>query len=586
MGTLKQLVHYGGALLGPRAQVVLSGAACLAGTLLLVRRVSSRGKAKKLILQAQKRRDESVQVAERALQEYKQTHPMTNASFILSLSLSELTKALQEDALSPEEVFYAYLEKTLDVHRRLNCCTEIILESFEQLKTIDSSKKGMLYGVPVSVKENISLKNYDSSCGVVKFLNQPADEDAVIVKLLKEQGAIPFVRTNFPQALLNYDCSNPIYGQTLNPHNLQKTAGGSSGGEAALIGGGGSVIGVGTDIGGSARIPASFCGICGFKPTAGRLSAKGCKPIFRGQKTVLSTPGPMGKDVDSLALFMKAVMCKQMYFLDPTIPRQPFDDEVYKSRKALRIGYFDHIERTPTSPSMTRGVQEIKALLEQAGHTLVPYTPVRFQEITELMGKGALVDGGATFMRQLEGSPVDPILNAQVVTLTMPIWFKKVLDFILKPFWPEGALIFRAASGVGSAAGVWKVHAAIEDCVKDTIAEWRRLNLDVVLCPIIGPAFNFCYCGKLSAMLPHSMSYNLLNFCAGVVPVSMVTEEDERNLTDLDKGERFKKILKKAAAGGVGLPVAVQCLALPWQDELCLRFMKEVEELVKTAKNN
>lgn len=587
METLKQLLHTGGAaLLGARAEVILSGAACVAGTLLLVRRVSSRGKAKGLILQAQKRREESFQVAERALRKYKQSHPMTKASYILSLSLSELTKELQEDTLSPEEVFYVYLEKTLDVHQKLNCCTEIILESFEQLKTIGSCKKGILYGVPVSLKENISLKNYDSSCGVVKFLNQPADEDAVLVKILKEQGAIPFVRTNLPQALLNYDCSNPIFGQTLNPHHLQKTAGGSSGGEAALIGGGGSVIGVGTDIGGSARIPASFCGISGFKPTSGRLSSKGLKPIYRGQKSVLSSAGPMGKDVDSLALFMKAVISKDMYFLDPTIPRQPFDDQVYKSRNSLRIGYFDHIERTPTSPSMTRGVQEVKALLEQAGHTLVPFTPVRILEITELMGKGAIADGGATFMQQLEGSPIDPILNAQVAMLSMPIWLKKVLGFILKPFWPEGALIFRGASGVGSASGLWKLHALTEDCVNDTIAEWRRLNLDVVLCPIIGPAFNFCYCGKLSAMLSHSMTYNLLNFCAGVVPVSTVTEEDERNLIHLDKGDRFKKILKKAATGGVGLPVAVQCLALPWQDELCLRFMKEVEELVEKAKNN
>lgn len=69
----------------------------------------------------------------------------------------------------------------------------------------------------------------------------------------------------------SYECSNPIYGETVNPHNLQKTPGGSSGGEGALIGGGGSLLGLGSDIGGSIRIPASFCGICGFKPTAGRL---------------------------------------------------------------------------------------------------------------------------------------------------------------------------------------------------------------------------------------------------------------------------------------------------------------------------
>lgn len=579
-------MHYGGGLIGHRTKVTLTGAAFFAGALLLLLRVNRRRKQNKLISDAKKRREMSFQVAEQALLEYKSVHPMTNAPYILNLSLYELTKELQEGTLSPEEVFYTYLEKTLDVHQKLNCCTEIIIESFEQLKTIESCKKGILYGVPVSLKENLGYKNYDSCCGVVKYLNKPADEDCVLVKVLKEQGAIPFVRTNFPQALLNYDCSNPIYGQTLNPYNLQKTAGGSSGGEAALIGGGGSVIGVGTDIGGSARIPASFCAISGYKPTAGRLSSKGCKPIFRGQKTVLSTPGPMAKDVDSLALFMKAELCKDMFFLDPTIPPLPFKEEMYNSRSSLRIGYFDCIEQTPTSPSMSRGVQEVKALLEQAGHTLVHFTPVRIREITDLMAKGALADGGATFLQQLEGSPIDPVLSAQVAMYRRPIWLRKMLAFILRPFWPEGAFIFHCASGVGSVDGLWKVHALVEDCVNDTIAEWRRLKLDVVLCPIIGPAFNFCYCGELSCMLPHSMTYNLLNFCAGVVPVSTVTEEDEKNLCNLDKGDLFQRTLKKAVTGGVGLPVAVQCVALPWQDELCLRFMKEVEELVKKAKSN
>uniref|UniRef100_A0A8C6TBI9 Fatty-acid amide hydrolase 1 n=1 Tax=Neogobius melanostomus TaxID=47308 RepID=A0A8C6TBI9_9GOBI len=556
MGFLEQFVHNGRALLGHRSKaILLSGAACF-GAVLLVQRVNSRREQKKRILEAQRRREKSFQVAERALLEYKQSHPMTNALYILSLSLSELTKQLQESALSPEEVFYTYLEKTLDVHQKLNCCTEIILDSFEQLKTIGSCKRGILYGVPLSLKENLLLKNHDSSCGVVKYLNQPADDDCVLVKVLKEQGAIPFVRTNFPQALLNYDCSNPIYGQTLNPHNLQKTAGGSSGGEAALIGAGGSVIGIGTDIGGSARIPASFCAICGFKPTAGRLSSKGCKSIFRGQKTVLSTPGPMARDVDSLALFMKAEICEQMVFLDPTTPLLPFDEGLYQSRNSLRIGYFDCIEQTPTSPSMTRGVQEVKALLEQAGHTLVPFTPVRILDMAELMSKGALADGGATFLQQLEGSPVDPVLHAQVAMYRLPICLRKVLAFILKPF-----------------------VSFPSDCVNDTIAQWRRLNLDVVLCPIIGPAFNFCYCGKLMSMVPHSMTYNLLNFCAGVVPVSTVTEEDERNLFVLIG-------LLQAITGGVGLPVAVQCVALPWHDELCLRFMKEVEELVKKARKD
>uniref|UniRef100_A0A8C4GHC8 Fatty-acid amide hydrolase 1 n=1 Tax=Dicentrarchus labrax TaxID=13489 RepID=A0A8C4GHC8_DICLA len=406
------------------------------------------------------------------------------------------------------------MEKTLDVNKKLNCCTGILLESFDQLKTASSIKEGLLYGVPVSIKENIAYKNHDSSCGVIINLDQPVEKDSVLVEVLKRQGAIPFVKTNLPQGLLNYDCSNPIYGQTVNPHNLQKTSGGSSGGEGSLIGGGGSVLGLGSDIGGSIRIPASFCGIAGFKPTAGRLSSQGIRPIYRGQKSVLSSSGPMARDVDSLALCMQALLCDHMFSLDPTVPPLPFNTQIYQSSKPLRIGYLENDGYVQPSPSMARGIREVKALLEQAGHTLVPYSPLNISHAAhELMIKGVLADGATTLLQKL-------------------------------------------------------------------------CDIDVLLCPVIGPAYNFLYCGKNTHVLTYMMLYNLLNFPAGVVPVSTVTAEDEEELKHY-KGvyqDLMDKSFKQAVSGGEGLPVAVQCVALPWQDELCLRFMKEVEQLIKQSR--
>nr|XP_046248198.1 fatty-acid amide hydrolase 1 isoform X2 [Scatophagus argus] len=478
------------------------------------------------------------------------------------------------------------MEKTLEVNKKLNCCTGILLESFDQLKTVASKKEGLLYGVPVSIKENMSYKNHDSTCGVVANLDQPAQEDSVVVKVLKRQGAIPFVQTNLPQALLNYDCSNPIYKQTLNPHNLQKTPGGSSGGEGALIGGGGSLLGIGSDIGGSIRIPASFCGICGFKPTSGRLSSHGLKPIFRGQKSVLSSSGPMARDVDSLALCMQALLCDYMFSLDPTVPPIPFNAQIYQSSKPLRIGYLESDGYTQPSPSMVRAVREVKALLEQAGHTLVPYSPLKITyAVSELMVKGIMADGATSLLQKLEGSPLDPCLSSQVFPYYFPKWLKKTLSFLLKPLSPRVSDILSSLCGVGSVPELWKQHAAVEDYIYETIADWRRCNIDVLLCPVIGPAYNFFYCGKASHAVSYTMLYNLLNFPAGVVPVSTVTAEDEEKLKDY-KGiykDNFDKLFKEAVSGGKGLPVAVQCVALPWQDELCLRFMKEVEQLVKES---
>uniref|UniRef100_A0A8C6TXS9 Amidase domain-containing protein n=1 Tax=Neogobius melanostomus TaxID=47308 RepID=A0A8C6TXS9_9GOBI len=363
---------------------------------------------------------------------------------------------------------------------------------------------------------SFSLANQDSSCGLVKHLEQPADVCLTLIKPL-----------------------------TLNPHN------------AALIGGGASVMGVGSDLGGSLRVPASFCGIC----------RKHIHLYFLIVLTVRGTAGPLAKDVESLAVFMKAVLCDDLFSLDPTVPPLPFNEEVYRSRKPLTIGYYDHLEQTPTSPSMIRAVREVKALLERAGHTLVPYRPVRYYEATELMTRGMLADGGATFLQKLNGSTIDPVIKVQVLACRLPIWLKKLLAFILKP--QVCFLRHRPFFSYPSP----KI---------DTIAEWKRLNIDVVLCPSLGPAFSFVIKGLSAGMLPHASIYNGLNFSAGVVPVSTVTAQDESDLRHLDKGDLFYPF-KEAAAGGLGLPVAVQCVALPWQDELCLRFMKEVEELVQRA---
>ncbi|XP_028301311.1 fatty-acid amide hydrolase 1 [Gouania willdenowi] len=567
---------------------VLGAAACgVVGVLLLLRTVSRGREVERKIQRARSRRTEVLQRADQAVLRYRQTHSTADSASILALPLAELREKLQTGSLSPEDVLYTYMEQTLAVNAKLNCCTEIIMESFDQLKTIGSNKDGLLYGVPISLKENISYKNYTSTCGMVKNLDKPAQKDSVLVEVLKKQGAIPFAKTNVPQALLSYDCSNPIYGETKNPCNPKKSPGGSSGGEGALITAGGSVLGLGTDIGGSVRIPASFCGICGFKPTAGRLSSLGVNSSLQGQKSVLTTPGPMARDVDSLALFMQAVLCDHMFELDPTVPPLPFNMQTYKSSRPLRIGYYDNDGYSQPSPSMARAVREVKALLEDAGHTLVPYLPLKLDHtMTELLLRGLFADGGVTLLEQVKGGPMVPGFALQILPYRIPNWIKKFLSLLIKPVSSRVAGFLSAVCGVGSPQNVWKNQAAVAEYTNETISYWRKINIDVLLCPMIGPAYWPRYAGKSSTPLSYSMIYNLLNFSAGTVTVSTVTEEDEEELKHF-KGiyQDFQdRLFKEAVTGGVGLPVSVQCVSLPWQDEMCLRLMKEVEELVRSRK--
>ncbi|XP_026562958.1 fatty-acid amide hydrolase 1-like [Pseudonaja textilis] len=556
---------------------------CSVATLLLLK-WRRRRQVQDKIAKARSRREGAFQQMERAVQRFQEQNPNHQPEPILSLSLPELCQQLGDGSLTPESVFYTYVDKALKVTADVNCITDYIAENESQLWHMNSEgKKGLLYGVPISIKDSINCKGYDSTLGFAKRLFQPAAEDAVIVQVLKHQGAIPFVKTNIPQSLLNYDCSNPIFGSTVNPLNPTKSPGGSSGGEGALIKSGGSILGIGTDIAGSIRIPSAFCGICGLKTTSNRISKKGIVPSVAGQKGAFVGLGPMARDVDSLALCLKAVLCKKMFQLDPTVPPLSFNEQVYTSSGPLRIGYHVTNSYSMPSPSMTRAVLETKELLEMNGHVLVPFEPLHMAHFMSHLVTGSLFgDAGATLLQSFEDEPVDPYLRITMLLLKIPYWMRRVLSWIIRP---NSIRQSRALSNLKerSIKELWKCHLEIEEYCREFTEQWKRLELDVLLCPAIGPAFKSGFAGKIQEVIGNTILYNYLDFPAGVVPVTTVTKEDEEELKSFkghfnDLGDKF---FAKAVKESVGLPVAIQCVALPWQEELCLRFMKEVETLTR-----
>ncbi|XP_026507730.1 vitamin D3 hydroxylase-associated protein-like [Terrapene carolina triunguis] len=569
----------------PRAVVALlcgSAAAVLALRWVAQRRIQEK------MEQARRTRDLSLERMEKVARRFKQQNPGIQAGHILSLPLVELAEKLKEGSLSPESVLYTYIDQALEVTREVNCVTDFMQGCEEQLREVRRQKeRGLLYGVPISIKDHIGCKGHLSTCGFVQLLSRLEQEDSVMVKVLKRQGAIPFVLTNVPQSLFNYDCSNSIFGRTVNPLNHQKSPGGSSGGEGALIAGGGSVLGFGTDIGGSIRLPSSFCGLCGLKPTGNRLSLSGISGPIDGIVSVTGAVGPMARDVDSLALCMRALLCDDMFRLDPTVPPLPFNEEVYSSSAPLRIGYYDTDGYFLLPPCMRRAVHETKEILQKAGHTLVPFAPPRPDYVmNELFVKGLFADGGSTLLGMFAGDAVDPGLEPQVNCYRIPTLVKKMLALTVRPLFPRLAGYLAALCGVRSEKLLWKQHAQVTAYRVEFIAAWRKLKLDVVLCPVLGPAFTVGYPGKLFAAVSSTMLYNVLNFPAGVVPVTTVTEADEEDLKHYTGhyGDPWDRRLRQAVEGAMGLPVAVQCVALLWQEELCLRFMKEVETLARGRK--
>ncbi|XP_067582115.1 fatty-acid amide hydrolase 1 [Pseudorca crassidens] len=564
------------ALSGPSGATL---ACCLVAAALALR-WSSHRTARGAAARARQKQQAALETMDKAAQRFRLQNPDLDSEALLALPLPQLVQKLQSGELSREAVLFTYLGKAWEVNKGTNCVTTYLADCETQLCQVP--RQGLLCGVPVSLKECFSYKGQDSTLGLSLNEGAPAECDSVVVQVLKRQGALPFVYTNVPQSMFSYDCCNPLFGQTVNPWKSSKSPGGSSGGEGALIAAGGSLLGLGTDIGGSIRFPSAFCGICGLKPTGNRISKSGLKGCVYGQVAVQLSVGPMARDVESLALCLRALLCEDMFHLDPSVPPLPFREEVYTSSQPLRVGYYETDNYTMPTPAMTRALLETKKRLEAAGHTLVPFLPSNIPHAVETLSMGGLFsDGGKSFLQNFKGDFVDPCLGDLISTLRMPSWLKGLLAFMLRPLLPRLSTFLNSIKS-RSAGKLWELHHEIEVYRRSVIAQWRAVELDVLLTPMLGPALDLNGPGKATGAISYTVLYNCLDFPAGVVPVTTVTAEDEAQLEHYKGyfGDIWDKALWKNVKKSVGLPVAVQCVALPWQEELCLRFMREVERLM------
>ncbi|XP_004285814.1 fatty-acid amide hydrolase 1 [Orcinus orca] len=564
------------ALSGPSGATL---ACCLVAAALALR-WSSHRTARGAAARARQKQQAALETMDKAAQRFRLQNPDLDSEALLALPLPQLVQKLHSGELSWEAVLFTYLGKAWEVNKGTNCVTTYLADCETQLCQVP--RQGLLYGVPVSLKECFSYKGQDSTLGLSLNEGAPAECDSVVVQVLKRQGALPFVYTNVPQSMFSYDCCNPLFGQTVNPWKSSKSPGGSSGGEGALIAAGGSLLGLGTDIGGSIRFPSAFCGICGLKPTGNRISKSGLKGCVSGQVAVQLSVGPMARDVESLALCLRALLCEDMFHLDPSVPPLPFREEVYTSSQPLRVGYYETDNYTMPTPAMTRALLETKKRLEAAGHTLVPFLPSNIPHAVETLSMGGLFsDGGKSFLQNFKGDFVDPCLGDLISTLRMPSWLKGLLAFMLRPLLPRLSAFLNSINS-RSAGKLWELHHEIEVYRHSVIAQWRAVELDVLLTPMLGPALDLNGPGKATGAISYTVLYNCLDFPAGVVPVTTVTAEDEAQLEHYKGyfGDIWDKALRKNVKKSVGLPVAVQCVALPWQEELCLRFMREVERLM------
>ena len=263
-----------------------------------------------------------------------------------------------------------------------NCLTEIFFDkAIQRARELDRDRQinpgktlRPLHGLPISLKDSFQVKGYDTSTGLACFVNEPAEEDSGTAAMLLDLGAVLYCKTNLPQSIMTADSDNNVFGRTLNPRNTALTAGGSTGGEGALLALRGSVLGVGTDIGGSIRVPSVCNGIYGFRPSVGIVPHGGVRDLTTpGTDGVRSTAGPMATSLRDVALFLRTTMKTKTWQYDSAVISLPWTDLTPKNR--VRIGLvLDEGMHTP-SPPVRRGLKKASDLLGRSDRVeIIPLT--------------------------------------------------------------------------------------------------------------------------------------------------------------------------------------------------------------------
>lgn len=246
--------------------------------------------------------------------------PGVKENFLLKSAVS-IAQQIREKQISSEKVVAAYIERIKEVNPFLNAVVDDRYdEAMKEAKDIDKflaetdlstdeiKRTKPFLGVPFTTKESTSAKGLAFSCGLLSRKTYIATTDAVVVEKMKGSGAILVAVTNIPELNLWCETRNNVYGQTLNPYDFTKTVGGSSGGEGAIITACGSPLGIGTDIAGSIRMPAYFCGVFGHKPTTGLISTKGLTFRTGEEGETMVTAGPITRYAEDIKPFLKVLL--------------------------------------------------------------------------------------------------------------------------------------------------------------------------------------------------------------------------------------------------------------------------------------
>lgn len=445
---------------------------------------------------------------------------------IFSSSLVEIARAIRNKEISSAEAVDACLRRIEEVNPSLNAVVTLAEDARERARAADEAlarndEVGPLHGVPMTIKDSLDTAGVVSTWGTPGRRNYVPEADATAVARMKAAGAILLGKTNTSEFTLSFFTNNPIFGPTRNPYDPERMSGGSSGGAAAIVAAGGSPVDLGTDTGGSVRLPAHFCGIAGIRPTTGRVPRTGHAVPFGGLPDALTQVGPLARRVDDLQLVLEIIAGPDG--VDPYIVPMPLRDPSAVTLKGLRVVYFtDNGLATPTPETVATVERTVGALAGAGCH--VEEAQIPGVEQTGLLLRGVLRAMGAAWERAAlarAGTSLEETSMSFVHTA--------------KPLSPEEFV------------QMWDDL----DAFRSRTLQWFQ-QYDLIVSPVnatpalpVGPVeeqiLNFTY----------TMTHNLTGWPSAVV---------------------------RAGTSPEGLPIGVQCTAHPWRDDVALAGVGLIEK--------
>jgi len=287
---------------------------------------------------------------------------------LISKSAHELSELVRARIVSPVEIVESYLHRIDQINPSLNAIVTLAPDVLDQARDCEREvtqerMRGPLHGVPVTVKDTIATAGIRTTSGSRLLADFIPEVDALVVARLKKAGAIILGKTNTPEMAIPYETDNPVFGRTNNPSDLNRTAGGSSGGEAAAIAAYLSVAGIGSDLSGSIRVPAHFCGIAGLKPTTGLLSMDGHVPLATGPLSLGACVGPMARRVIDLAMLLKVMAGAQL----ATISESDFVERARSQLSGESVACYADDGVAPVTEETSKAVEIAATALSAAG---------------------------------------------------------------------------------------------------------------------------------------------------------------------------------------------------------------------------